>query len=88
MATIPEREDAEMIANPDRWPAWPILPVKRRGWMDDDCNLGVVLDEGTRSTVYHVNICDLPKTQEGWIGAAKTHYATVEAMLKDGWIVD
>lgn len=80
--------DVAMILNPHLWPTWPILPVKRRGQSGGGLSVGVVLDDGKSTTVFHTNLFDLPKCEEDWAGCAKTIYASVAAMVADGWVVD
>ena len=91
------RDDAAMIRDTDRWPAWPCLPLKRRNNSLEDKNLGVLLatEEHRRAVngrgklrVYHGYIFSLPKTQEQWDATPRTEYDTIEELLADGWMVD
>jgi len=90
-------DDAEMIRSYNRWPAWPMLPVKRRNNSLEDKNLGVLLSDQAHADavkgkgkiiVYHVYLFLPPEGKAGWEAAPKTEYDTVEAMLADGWVVD
>lgn len=81
-------DDLTMIRNPLRWPCWPWLPLKRRNNSLEDKNLGILCADGKSLTVYHVYLFDLPKTKEEFESVPKSEYATHEAMLQDGWIVD
>lgn len=83
-----EFDDLAMVRNPGRWPCWPWLPVKRRNHSLEDKNLGLLVDDGKAPTVYHVYLFALPKTPEAFKAAPQTRYATHEAMLADGWVVD
>lgn len=82
-------DDAQMIRDPDRWPAWPFLPLKRRDNSLESKNLAVLCADGKDTyTLYHVYLFDLPKSPEGWKNSPQTTYASIEALLQDGWIVD
>ena len=82
--------DSEMIRNPDLWPFWPRLPVKRPrlGQLVNEC--AVILDntddfgllkEPVR--LYHGNLFD-----ENLYRQRYTDFETIDALLADGWIVD
>ena len=78
--------DKEFIDDPDRWPNWPMLPVKRRDNSLANKNLGLLIDQGKKTrTVFHVYMFDLPDSFED---APKTEYANTDAMVADGWRVD
>lgn len=88
-------DDAAFIRNPDDWPVWPYLPVKKSGRVElgiDNKTIGILcctdeLVNKGQPTVYHVYLFDLPK-KGALKDAPKTDYPTVEAMLADGWVVD
>ena len=82
-----ENDHLAMLRSPERWPRWPVLPVVR-GPVD----AGVVIHGGAEAapTVYIVNLYSLkpgllvPQLKD----RPKHVYATLEAMLADGWRVD
>ncbi len=79
--------DKEMIDNPDLWPNWPFLPVKRRDNSLENKNLGVLIDENdSHRTVYHVYMFDLPKN--GLKDKPKTLYPNTDTMIAEGWRID
>lgn len=94
-------KDLEILKNCNRWPVWPVMPVKRpnrtgNGWPD----MGVVLAAGVKTdtmlshrfTVYlDVDLCKLGKAIHTILtGEHKCYikYDSYEAMLADGWMVD
>lgn len=84
-------DDLEMMRSPDRWPCWPVLPLKRYDGKDrcgfPSTGLIAELDGVPRFTVFDGNLfqrplCfDDPKT-------VRYDYDSFEAMLADGWVVD
>lgn len=86
---IPDTDDMRMVMNPDRWPAWPYLPVKKRDHNFEDKNLGVLIATEPRTwVVYHTNVFDRPTTMAEWEALPKTEYPSAYDMLADGWVVD
>lgn len=72
-----------LMKDPGEWPVWPRLPVKSRTKKDPGglMQLGVMLD-GYGATVYLGTMFDdLSK-------APTLQYATFEAAVDDGWVVD
>ena len=47
--------DRAMIQNPDDWPVWPILPMKRI--RHGDAEMGIIL-AGHSTTIYRCNMFD------------------------------
>jgi hypothetical protein len=87
-------DDVAMIGDPDEWPLWPYLPVKRyregRGLehgtiVDPDVDHDGPLAAPTLR-VTHAMLPDMPKT----VGRAMPSvlYANPEAVVADGWRVD
>lgn len=75
-----------MILDEDRWPNWPILPLKRG--IDNKTNVGclVARTDGKPLRVVLENMF-------GNLSAAVAEdqyceYATVDDLLADGWVVD
>jgi len=85
--TQDQRRELELVNDEDRWPHWPVLPVKRHreGDMPD---LGVIV--AGRSTVYLVNLFQLRAGPLGpqLEGVERKHYADREALIADGWVGD
>lgn len=90
-------EHEEMIKHPDRWPAWPVLPLKRSrrggtGWPED----GFLLDERLGgelkfpATLYHGNIFRLggPDHEKYLEDLKKEEFASAGAIIAAGWGVD
>ncbi len=95
------QDHLDMVHDPDRWPRWPILPVKtydeslcarHRESLPPLC--GILTDcigDGPGITVYLVNMCFLP----GFLRSGKKmsdlpsiNYPTDAGFLADGWVVD
>lgn len=85
-------DDLTFLKDPDSWPNWPFLPIKRRDNSLVRKNLGVLVasEEYAKGhiIVNHVYLFSLPKTTEDWNACPKTEYDSLEALLRDGWIVD
>jgi len=79
-----DQRDMDMIHSPNLWPCWPFLPVKR--YVDRKCIVGIVTHDDVR-TVHDLNLAR-GWTSEEFDVALATPYASVEAMLEDGWMVD
>lgn len=75
--------DKEIITDPDSWPCWPVLPLKRKNNSLEDKNLGILL--AGKLTVYHVYMFDIPQDLSK---EPKTKYNHVDELLADGWRVD
>jgi hypothetical protein len=88
------KRDHERIGSPDKWPYWPILPMKR--FKNGDLEIGVITPDYP-STVIHLGMfqVDMIKlvlhqlANDGEVMDVKTTaYQDVWAMLDDGWRVD
>lgn len=99
MTTKKVCSDAAMIRNPDTWPSWPYLPMKKRdkngrqwGSVEDKCGGVLMATEETckngHPTIHHVYLFGLPKTREEFRAAPTTRYDSIEAILADGWVID
>lgn len=76
-------DDKAFILDPDKWPHWPVLPVKRI--KDTQMDLGCLLDTG-KIIVVLSNMWALKNTP---ISEQKSiTYRTVDELLADGWRVD
>lgn len=80
---------AEFICNPDRWPAWPLLPIKRNTSKADGPECCILFaTEKPWEVVYDCNLFDLPTTIGEMKKRVKYKYDSVDSLLADGWIVD
>jgi hypothetical protein len=80
------KTDKQMIQNPDLWPRWPWLPVKKSA---QTLLTGLLCCseehlEG-KMIIYHAYLYKMPETMEG---VPTTEYPNVDAMLADGWVID
>lgn len=79
-------EDLQMMQDPDEWPYWPQLPLKRR-FRDKPRKPGPMYG-------FLVAIPELrPIVFVGLIGAVQENrptieYSSFEELLEDGWLVD
>lgn len=77
-----DRDDKAMIQDPDRWPAWPFLPMKQRN-MNDSPMAGFFHNDSLvdDTVIFYLG------NMWGPSDAVKTDL-TVEQVLADGWVVD
>ena len=77
-----EYDDLGMMSDPEKWPRWPYLPLKKRGSLD----LGVLCasrnPEGKMLFSPNANLYSDPKT---W---AESSWKTPEELVEEGWVVD
>lgn len=74
-------DDATFMGDPNRWPRWPILPVKQRGTF----KVGVMLegDNGVAPIVYLTNMYAMDLTE-----CEKMEFKTISELVDAGWRVD
>ena len=78
-------ESLNAFKNPDTWPYWPFLPVKRcKGKGMPECS--VLMADGKQLTVIHVNMYDL--RGKDLTKVPQQIYSSHEEMVADGWEVD
>jgi hypothetical protein len=70
-----ESNDLQFMKDPDRWPRWPLLPVKR------GTQMGLMLEH---PRVYLRNLWDSTPLAD----VESIKYDTYESVIADGWIVD
>ena len=79
-----ERKDLEYLKDPNLWPAWPVLPLKRKklsgGWPEFGYVIAV---EGQLTWIRSGNIFAMDPTDP-----VTYTYETPEALLADGWVVN
>jgi len=91
----PEELDLAFLNNPNEWPRWPMLPLKRRNKSHLDagdffCGLYI---HGLGLNVYNLNMFHLPNSplihtwQDAVKGVEHMAYNTAEALIAD-WRVD
>jgi len=80
------------IGTPALWPAWPFLPVVRRG--KEHLELGVMLDSrslgltGLSATVYSATLLELPTTLNEFLALPHETFDSAEEVAAGGWLVD
>lgn len=80
---LSERDDAEMMKRPNLWPAWPILPLKRKKGPGES-EEGFIADSLQPNRVYLANMFMI-----GVINPLPFQdYDSPEAIVADGWKVD
>jgi hypothetical protein len=73
-----------MLATPNDWPIWPVLPIKRYANQGDSPEMGYVLgDPVWPLKVYAGNIYEI-STDDPIAG----EYTDAEGFLDAGWVVD
>jgi hypothetical protein len=86
--------DLFYFRTPERWPAWPYLPVIRRK-TDGAMDLGVLYDfahtsgrTGFRCTVFLPNVVFVPDTEEQLLALPREVFDTFDEVAAAGWAVD
>lgn len=79
-----EAATRRLIADPDSWPNWPLLPVKNKQLRDTTGfpRIGVLLAGNTGLVVEGNMFEGIEKDAPSW------KYDSVDAMLAAGWEVD
>ena len=85
-------EEIRFILDESQWPAWPILPIKRRPEVDGEDNEAVIL-AWAPTTIHYMLIWDIESGTVGdvrnQVSKARTEeFETLEAMIDAGWLVD
>lgn len=84
-----EHDHLEMMKSPDRWPLWPVLPLKRRCANPGEFpECAFLMDVGglDHVKVYLGVIYELGGRKPSEFESKK--YSDYEAVVADGWIVD
>lgn len=80
-------QDKQMILDPEEWPCWPLLPVKKPDelFKNNDFNSGCgIIVAGQRPfTVFHTNLF-----APDFVNCDVNMYDTVDDLLQAGWVVD
>jgi hypothetical protein len=89
------RRHLALIGNPERWPCYPFLPMRRVVEAATEHDLGVLYDlwglrriPGFSATVFRVNLLMLPATEEGWLEVPREVFDTFDELFEAGWRVD
>jgi hypothetical protein len=82
MATQPT--DREWILDPNRWPKWPLCPMKKRG--ANECGV-IVGDPDKNGKVFFVEGANIWHYDEDY-SRAHGRPVMVDDLLADGWVVD
>ena len=83
-----KESDKEFINHPDKWPAWPLLPMKKSdGHGDNEFAIiaEVMSDSPWSMTLYLKANIFMMKPLKDYI---KKVYTSTDEMLNDGWRVD
>lgn len=77
-----------MLRNPEAWPGWPLLPIKK--YVEQDMKCGLVFYADAKPTVYLGNLFALETGPVGpqLIKLERVTYDTWEQAVADGWEVD
>ncbi len=87
MKTDHKEQDKLIIRDPNKWPQWPYLPVKKHLRYELKC--GVIIEDGAKDvTIYMTNLFNLPKTSAEFKALPQVKYNSVDELLNDGWEVD
>lgn len=81
------------VATPALWPAWPFLPVTRRG--RGVTELGLLFDArgacgltGYSATVFACNLFALPPSLDQFLALPREVFDDAEELVAAGWAVD
>jgi hypothetical protein len=77
-----EYDHKAMMLDPNRWPQWPVLPVKQFGSGFPECGV-MVESDGIQPKVYLTNLFALDLAN-----AEVKEYEDIDELLADGWVVD
>lgn len=77
-------EDRKMMLDPDSWPNWPLLPLKKFGKGYESAVL-ISSDDPEWPLFLLANMWDVEKIKRCATGASKR---TVDEILDEGWTVD
>lgn len=78
--------DLTMLQHPERWPRWPVLPLKRYHGKPDDPELGLIIAGGASPIRVYLGCI--------FLFSGPTHtskymeYPSLAAVIGDGWWVD
>jgi len=71
--------DITFLEDPEKWPMWPVCPIKKRG--DDYFDTAFVAENGVRLTLYEGNIYAPQDAKPAGVFTARE-------IIEAGWVVD
>lgn len=86
---ITKQDDVKMINSPDMWPLWPVLPMKNRTLKSETepwGRLGLVFANNLNK-VYLMSLDEFHADTDLSV-IPNIEYASAEAMVGAGWLVD
>ena len=86
----PLQKHRAMMANPQHWPCYPVLPLNRRR-RDGGLDLGVLIDgvdSLSEATVVRANLLCFPMTLTRLLEVSKEAFGSLDEVLAAGWRVD
>jgi hypothetical protein len=90
VAAVGTQRDEKMMADPEQWPRWPCLPLKKLGPRGQMPEHGFLLaQEGMLTTVHIGSIFSVERVNEAARGVGKSiAYPSTGAIVAAGWLVD
>lgn len=89
-------EELAMMSQPNRWPQWPLLPVKNPGMRDRGLPVvGIMIEQEhevlahasyVKPIVYNVNLYSFKRSELA--SYEKWEYPTLQDVVDAGWVVD
>ena len=87
-----EARDLAQMQNPDEWPLWPLLPIKRSvkggSWPETALLFANGEPVVIKGDLYQLDKRPGTTYAEKFAGLEKQAYLSFEAMVADGWRVD
>lgn len=85
---VRERDDLAMMKNPNLWPAWPVLPIKKRNSKGGFPESAFLIEaQDYKFVVVHGNIFRM--SEEGYFKTCKiTKFDSFEDIISAGYTVD
>lgn len=82
-------EEIRFILNDGQWPLWPVLPIKRRPEVEGEDNEAIIL-ASDQMTIYFVLVPNLKtgNLKEQLADKRTEKFASIEALIDAGWLVD
>lgn len=86
--TITRADDERMMRTPTNWPLRPLLPIKRPGKGGGGRPELGLIHESTPLLVRVGSVSRMPPPWAEFHALPTRQYASLDALLDDGWIVD
>jgi hypothetical protein len=93
-AASERRRNLLFLRGPSLWPAWPYLPVVRRGRAEEpECGLvydfrGTSGRTGYSAAVLLANLFEAPRSEAGLLALPREVFDTADELFDAGWRVD